>query len=216
MNLQTHDKLVELDYDTGIKLNNKILENKEVYDQAILYIQNNYKNITKELILFLFRRLYDAKKPIVSFADFHHSYEYYRLRLRNSPEEITDTPISTAKEISSETKSNDISEVSDHHSDLNLSELYKWLEEKKWEYCIWISKDDRDHNKNCQGQIDPDGVTFRKLVKGYGLTFSNQNGWETIIYKKAGLYFSWAINKNGHIRFWINEKLSWELLFRLL
>lgn len=215
INLQT-DKLVELDYDTGIKLTNKILGNKGVYDQAILYIQNNYKNITKELILFLFSRLYDAKKPIVSFTDFYNTYEYYQFKFRNSPVEKTDTLISTAKEISSEAKNNDTSEVSVGHSELDLSALYKWLEEKKWEYCIWISKDDRDHNKNCQGQMDLEGVAFKKLVKGYGLTFSNQNGWETIIYNKDGLYFSWSINKNGICRFWINDNLSWELFFRLL
>lgn len=217
--MQTHDKLVELDYDTGIKLNNKILENKEVYDQAILYIQNNYKNITKELILFLFSQLYELKKPVISFSSFFNTYEYYKFKFRNIPKEKiekSDTSISTGKKIIHGTKSNDTNEVSLGHSDLNLSALYKWLEEKKWEYAIWISKDDRDHNKNCQGQMDPDGSAFKKLVKGYGLTFSNRNGWETIIYNKDGLYFSWSINKNGICRFWINDNLSWELFFKLL
>ena len=99
---------------------------------------------------------------------------------------------------------------------MDLSALYNWLEEKKWSYCIWISKIDRDHNINPLGQLDPSGSAFTKLIDGLGLTFLNRNGWESVIGKKDGLYFSFSCNKNGYLRFWINEKLSWELFFDLL
>ncbi|MBA7514008.1 hypothetical protein ES705_06026 [subsurface metagenome] len=48
------------------------------------------------------------------------------------------------------------------------------------------------------------------------MTFSNQNGWEQIIYAKEGLYFSWAVKKNGLLRFWIHDYMTWELFFKLL
>jgi len=99
---------------------------------------------------------------------------------------------------------------------LDLKAIREYLDEKKWKYCIWISKLARDHNKDCIGQLDTAGSVFRKLIDSFGLTFINQNGWEQVIYKKAGLYFSWAVNKNGWLRFWIHDYLSWELFFEHL
>jgi hypothetical protein len=150
----------------------------------------------------------------MQYRALYNHYEYY------FPLEEKITPVSSASTATStpppEQKSSNTSEVSGGHSVLNLSELYRYLEEKKWEYCVWISKVDRDHNLNPIGRVDPQGVAFDKLEKGLGLKFSNANGWETVIGAKDGLYFSWSINKNGYIRFWINEKLSWELFFQLL
>lgn len=102
------------------------------------------------------------------------------------------------------------------HSKLDLSAIYRFLEKGKWKYCIWISKLPRDHNKSCMGQLDPRGIVFQKLMDSFGLRFSNRNGWEQIIYKNAGLYFSFGVNKNGFLRFWINDYLSWELFFEHL
>ncbi|MFW9970921.1 MAG: MarR family transcriptional regulator [Candidatus Odinarchaeota archaeon] len=211
------NKLIELDYDSGITINTKILENKEVYEQAILFIDNSYKNLSKELISLFFSRFIDKKEPSISFNGLYEDFEYYRFKYKDFPVEENLTSISSGKEDLQRGKNNDISEVSLGHSVLDLSALYKWLEEKKWEYCIWISKTDRDHDKGCIGQLDPDGFVFRKLVEGFNLTFSNEdNGWRQIIYAKDGLYFSWAINKNGYLRFWINDYLSWERFFKSL
>ena len=210
------NKLIEIDYDSGIKINTKILEKKDIYEQAILFINNSYKNLSKELITLYFSRLYERKEPIIPFNISYQDYEFYRFKYKNFPVEEKLPSISSANKLKKKGKSNDPSEVSLGHSVLNLSALYKWLEEKKWEYCIWISKSDRDHDKGSIGQLDPDGPVFKKLIEGFNLTFLNQNGWETIIYKDDGLYFSWSVNKNGILRFWVNDNLSWELFFRLL
>ncbi|MFW9971719.1 MAG: HTH domain-containing protein [Candidatus Odinarchaeota archaeon] len=219
------NKLIEIDLTSGIKLNTKILENKDVYDQALVFIQNNYKNLSKELIENFFNRLYRNPsyfvklygKPIVRFDLIENDFEYLRFKYKSFPMEENLTSTSSGNILPHlKDKSNDISKVSLPHSILDLSALYQWLAEKKWEYCIWISKSDRDHNKDCLGQLDPNGKVFQKLIKSFNLTFSNPNGWETIIYKKEGLYFSWSVNKNGYIRFWINDYLSWELFIKLL
>ena len=212
------NKLIEIDFSTGIKLNPKILENIEIYDQAHIFINNSYKKLKKGLIELIFQRLYDRKEPTILFEIIAQDYEYYQFQFKTTPEVIKPTPTisSGKKKPKKKGKSNDLSEVSLGHSKLNLSAIYRYLEEKKWKYCIWISKLPRDHNKSCMGQLDPGGIVFQKLIDSLGLTFSNQNGWEQIIYKSVGLYFSWAVNKNGLLRFWINDYLSWELFFEHL
>ena len=213
------NKLIEIDFNTGIKLNPKILDNKEVYEQSILFINQFENSLSKELILSFFRGLYVRKKSIILFERIAKDYKYYRLRFKTTtPEVIIPEPIisSGKKNPKKKGKSNDPRELSLGHSKLDLSALYKFLEEKKWKYCIWISKLARDHNKDCIGQLDPGGVVFQKLMNSFGLTFLAKNGWEQIIYKSAGLYFSWAVNKNGWLRFWIHDYLSWELFFEHL
>lgn len=177
------------------------------------------------MLSIFFYRLYDRKQTINSFEWLISDYEYYKSRYSTPTKLIspiekkheTESLISTTKKTpKKKAKSNDTSEVSLGHSKLNLSALYKWLEEKKWSYCIWMSKLNRDHNINPMGRLDPDGVTFTKLINGLGLTFSNTNTWENVIGKKDGLYFSFSCNKYGCLRFWINEYLSFDKFFELL
>lgn len=207
------DKIIEMDLNIGITLNPKILENPELYNQTIQYLDKNYKNISRDIIDFIIYHIYNRKNPLVDFFILNDKFQILQSKYK-------EPIISTGKKDPSREKSNDVNEDSLHHSkpptELNLKELYIWLDENKWSYNIWISKLDRDHNKNCMGQMDPGGSAFQKLVTGYKLRFENQNRWETIVKKDQGLYWSWAININGYIRFWINENLSWELFFNTL
>lgn len=214
-----NDKLIVIDFGVGIKLNTTLSGNKEVYDQANIFIENSYKKLKKSLINVIFNRLYNRKEQEIPFEKINQDYKYYKFQYNETPPEVIkpDSIISIGeKKPKEKDKINDVSEVSKHHSKLDLEGIRRYLDEKKWKYCIWISKLARDHNKDCRGQLDPDGVVFRKLIDSFGLTFLNQNGWEQIIYKKAGLYFSWAVNKTGWLRFWVHDYLSWELFFEHL
>jgi len=195
--------------------------------------------------LLFFDRLYRRRDPIITFNWLPLDYESCKIRAEKSPVETKRTSPSTAKKNSQGSKKNDGSEVSGGHSNsflsgvsekvlehelgvnlpqslgsshdtkLDLDKLYEWLEKAKWEYCIWISTLNRDHNFNPRGKIDPNGSTFTKIVNGLKLHFKS-NTWSTIIYREDGIYFSWSMNSNGHMSFWLNEKLSLELFFRHL
>ncbi|MBD3214202.1 MAG: hypothetical protein GF311_16450 [Candidatus Lokiarchaeota archaeon] len=103
---------------------------------------------------------------------------------------------------------------------LDFEDLFKWLEEKKWEYCIWISKSDRDHNIQIKGNLNVNGTTFKKIVRGLNLSFSPKNGRITIVHSKGdkdnGLYFAWQLTNTGHNDFWIKDELTWELFIQNL
>jgi predicted nucleic acid-binding Zn-ribbon protein len=148
-------------------------------------------------------------------------YEYYRYKMQyvlTDKQKERETTISTAKKTDSTAdKTSEVFDVSGHQRTLNLSALYKFLEEKKWQYCIWISKLDRDHNIQIRGQLDSTKVLFKKLVTGFGLTFKNKNGWETPVRNdpdKKQYTFTMSIHKNGHVRLWIGQYMSEELFFK--
>lgn len=210
------DKIIKMDLNSGILPRKRILKSQDLYNQTQTYLDNNYKNISRDIIDFIIYDLYTRKRPLVEFWKIQLTFESLQRKYQNQPT----FSIGKKKDPSPGEKINDVNEDSLGHSNsptnLNFKELYTWLEENKWSYNIWISKLDRDHNKNCMGQMDPGGSAFQKLVTGYKLRFENQNTWETIVKKDQGLYWSWAMNINGYVRFWINDNLSWELFFDTL
>lgn len=98
---------------------------------------------------------------------------------------------------------------------IDVEKLYEWLIKAQWDYSIWVSEINRDHNIQTIGKIDPESETFKKIVRGLNIEF-NGNTWTTIIHAHDGLYFSSSLNSNGFIRFWINEHLSLARFFKNL
>lgn len=108
----------------------------------------------------------------------------------------------------------DPSEVSDHRLESPsdpLKALGEGIEKIKSDMRIYISKINRDHNINVKGFLDPKSDLFNILCTEFSTDFNNGSGWSTIIPAAHGVGFSLSLHKNGHIRMWINHKLSWDI-----
>lgn len=216
--------------EAGIILNKAIFKNKTNYQQAITLIKKFYDNLKLRLIIFIFKKLYQKELEVFCFNEILKEYRFLKNKFKfKERKNKNSTSISTGKKSSSpkKTKNSGVSGQSPPQPDLSVegasidfNDLFTWLEEKKWEYSIWISKVDRDHNFQLSGRIDHRGELFRKLVDGLGLTFSEHNGGCTVVHSKGkkddGLYFAWQLTNKGYNRFWKKEDLSWELFIKNL
>jgi predicted transcriptional regulator len=233
LDLKTNKIFTLQDY--GIKLHRLVKENKTGYKDALVVIKSVYKRIEQTLLLRILDALYSGTVELFYYKEVEKHYEVLKLKYKSEikpkskPKPSKQEKKLEEKKINNDkTQSSGGSGVSPPHrfqgsegGSIDFNDLFKWLEEKKWEYGIWISKDDRDHNIKVSGRLDlKDRVekrAFDKIVAGLNLTFSKNNGNCTIVHSKGkkddGLYFSWQITKKGYNQFWKKENLSWELFF---
>ena len=216
-------EIFSINFDLTIKFHKKLLENEEYAKDAIIFISKNLNKLGQQISFCIWNVI--VKTGSYSLTRILNDYKFCQFSIKNS-EILTSKynndkcTISTGeKKEKIGSKNSGVSTQSLPHSEMDLSALHIWLEEKKWEYCIWISKIDRDHNFKLSGSIDPANETFKKIVKGLKLQFYT-NSWAYPIKKKGskddGLYFSWSINRNGKCLFYIDNQLSWELFIKHL
>ncbi len=106
--------------------------------------------------------------------------------------------------------------VPKRHSTIDTEDLYEYLREEQWAYCIWISKTDRVHNLQAKGRLDEEGSVFRKIQHGLNLEFSPKNGQCYVVHAADNLGFSWQLSQHGYMHFWFDDSCSWELLIKYL
>jgi DNA-binding MarR family transcriptional regulator len=210
-----NDKIIELDLIEGITLIDKAL-----FLKALKQLKPK-EELTAKITEYLIKIFSPYQRKILTFDHLFQDFEYDLFEKRS-------TLISTAKkkEIIDEKKITAPSAHPDPQlkwekggSIINFQELYMYLKERQWAYCIFISKDDRDHNFKSKGAINPEGRLFKKLVEGLSIEFNESNGRSNIVKRKDKLGFSWQMTNGGKdkrskLEFWFKDTFSWELVVK--
>lgn len=202
-----HDKIIEI-LDSGIKLNDIILQNKALYDQSYNLIHNLYKGIEKDLILQVLYHLYDRKQPLLAFIDLYREYDYFQFKYtqdqikqkEKTTIEKKDPLISTAKESFLEDEMSGSSggshplsveegrregEGSDSVKlcDLPIDYVPELIQKRKEDFGIWISKVALRHFESLKCKFALDDDIFRKIESYFipGYCGYGSNKWATPI-----------------------------------
>ncbi|MGQ4874519.1 MAG: HTH domain-containing protein [Promethearchaeia archaeon] len=212
-----HDKIIILNSDY-INLNSKIIEQKELYSQAINLIKNHFKGIEQEIALFIIDYIYNKKQDYITYSliDYDYKYRSYRSTIISSgKKDHPDKDNTSGSSGGSPSPSSDFGDRAPEIQDYkNISDLPTYLipeliSKRKDDFGIWISKEALRHFESMKCTLDPDGELFRKIETYFNPVYG-LNLWATPINNKKrddkGLSFSLQIHQNGHIRIHLSNK----------
>jgi predicted transcriptional regulator len=179
--------------------------------------------------------LYHKKRKYIEFQDLQEYYINHSKKIEdtqnqegNIPKNKKDNyPSKEVKKIDSQSYDpeqhyffenySDTLDGSDHRLKTpteRWNQLANWIEEKKVDFGVWISKINRDHNKNPQGQLNINSELFRNLCTHYISRYSPNSSWYYAVKNKDNYSFTFSFSKKGRIRIWIKEGVDWSLFIQ--
>lgn len=185
--------------------------------------QLKFKNQMNFLIL-IFKKLFFERNNTnsIKFADletlYFKRYKEKKIKIKTNPAVTAKTQVQqqnrskTNEEHKKKEIDSDLSEGSDPRLESptdRWKRVGEWIQEKKVDLGVWISRICRDHNINPNGKLDPASNLYKEIVKYYGCYFGNGSLFDYFVPKSKGLSFVMSMNKTGYLRLWINSKIDW-------
>ncbi len=211
------NKFIQINYSSGVKLNLNILNNKELFHQAINFINHNYESLEQRFCLVIIRLL-KFSKSLLGFAKISDIYEFEKFRSSNGNDSKPKFPVEKQKSDKGEIidkfggSKPDRSNLGvsgrgvEFHENINDIPNYNFpeLQRERLEYYgIWISQVALRHFQSLKVRLDASGSIFQKIETHFNPSYNTKNNYTAISKdekKNLGICFSFHFTKYGYLR----------------